>query len=498
MNEKYLLRMNGISKRFSGVRALDKVDLSVLEGEVHCLIGANGAGKSTLMKVLSGVHTQDEGDIYFDGNLLETSDTLKRRKAGISVIYQERSLVDELDVAENIFMNDKPKTAIGTIDWKTMYRKAVDLVKYLNIDLDVKTKVSQLSTGKKQLVELMKAIAGESKLIIMDEPSATLSTREFETLITVIKDLKNKGMTIIYISHRLEELFIVGDNVTVLLDGTLVGCFPTKSLDKDTLVGKMTGTTISKVEHIDEVHKVSDLKVLELKNINSKHVKNINLDLHKGEIFGLYGLVGSGRTEILRIIYGLDSYEKGEIYYNSIKKKISSSTEAIRNKIGLIPENRKTQGLVLGLPIWENMSMVSLDKHKKKGILNYKSIKYACEEYKTSLNIKMPSIKTITKNLSGGNQQKVVIAKWLMKDSEILMIDEPTQGIDVMAKKEIYKIMRNLADEGKSLIVVSSELEELLTVCDNISVMYEGEIVKRFSKINFNQDLILRASVSGR
>jgi len=498
VEDLYILKMKNISKRFSGVVALDKVDFNVIRGEVHCLIGANGAGKSTLMKVLSGVHTEDEGDIFFDNNKLSTSDTLGRRNLGISVIYQELSLVDDLSVAENIFINNNPKTKWGTIDWKKVYSVAEELVDYLKIQLNVRDKVSSLSTGQKQLVELMKALACDSKLIVMDEPSATLSTVEFETLIRVIKDLKNKGLTIIYISHRLEELFIVGDNVSILRDGVLVGCFETKILNSDKLVEQMTGITSTGEKHVDDVHFVSDEKVLELKGVTNSVLNNIELELHKGEIFGLYGLVGSGRTEVLKTIYGIDAYNQGEILYDGIKKKVNSSVAAIRTGIGLIPENRKTQGLVLQLPAWENMSMVALSKHKKNGVINYKSIYENCEVYKKSLNIKMPSVKTITQNLSGGNQQKIVIAKWLMQNCEILLIDEPTQGIDVMAKEEIYKIIKELAKNGKSIMVVSSEIEELLKICDNIAVMYEGEIVKRFSKNNFNKQLILQASVTGR
>lgn len=498
-NQENILEMKGITKLFPGVKALDQVDFSVKAGEVHCLIGANGAGKSTLMKILSGAYVEDAGEILFNGKTLKPAGTLDRKKHGISVIYQELSLVNELDVGENVFMNNYPKTKLGVVDWRSVYQKTADIARQLNINLDVRAKVSSLNIGQRQLTEIMKALACDAKLIVMDEPSATLSQKEFKTLLKLIGDLKQRGITIIYISHHLEELFLVGDRVTILKDGKFVTCDSCENLNEKLLVEHMTGVKAEKIkaeEH--QLHPFSGEVVLELKGLCNHKVSDISFRLHKGEVLGLYGLVGAGRTEVIRSVFGVDAYQKGEIFLEGKKITFKNSQDAIHHKIGLVPESRKTQGLVLLLPVWENMTMVSLHKMKKNGVIQYKKIRTVCEEYKKALNVKTPSITTVTRNLSGGNQQKVVLAKWLMQDCDILLIDEPTQGIDVMAKEEIYKIIRQLSSQDKSIVVVSSELEELLRICDNIHVMYDGKQVMTASKNNFNADRILSASVTGR
>lgn len=492
-----ILEMKKINKRFPGVQALSDVDFSVRKGEVHCLIGANGAGKSTLMKILSGVYAKDSGEVIFQGLHLEEANTLAARKSGISVIYQELSLVSDLSVAENIFINNFPKKA-GRILWSEIYNKADALAKELNLNINVKAKVSDLSIGEKQLVELMKCLACNSKLIVMDEPSATLSSDEFNTLIKTIKDLKSKGITIIYISHRLEELFVVGDRISVLRDGKNVITVNSKDINIDQLVEYMIGYKIeNRVETITEYH-TENVAVLELKNINTKKLKDVSLTLHKGEIVGLYGLVGSGRTEILRAIYGVDEIESGEVYLNSEKVSISCPREAIKKSIGMLPENRKTQGLVLGLPVWQNMTMVSLKKFVNWCSIRYRELFKECREYVDALRIKTPGIRTITNNLSGGNQQKVILAKWLSQNSDILLVDEPTQGIDVGAKAEIYNILKRISSEGHSVIVASSELSELLQVCERIIVMFHGEVVGIFSEHEMKEDAILQSAVAGR
>ena len=368
----------------------------------------------------------------------------------------------------------------------------------MNMKIDVHAKVSDLNIGQRQMTEIMKALAGNAKLIVMDEPSSTLSKREFETLIRLIKDLKEKGITLIYISHHLEELFIVGDRITILRDGKFVACREAKEINEDDLVEYMTGAKVSSQKNYVEPKPLNEEKVLEVKYLCNEKVSNISFDLHKGEVLGLYGLVGAGRTEVIRSIFGADPFDGGEILLHGKQVHFRHTGEAIANGIGLIPENRKTQGLVQILPVWENMTMVALDKCKKNGFVNYKIIQETCEQYKKSLNVKTPSIKTIIQNLSGGNQQKVIIAKWLFRDCDILLIDEPTQGIDVMVKEEIYKIIHSLSKEGKSIIVVSSELDELLRICDNIIVMFDGRQVMTSSKENFNPDKILQVSVTGR
>lgn len=498
MQNDNILEMLKIDKIFPGVKALDQVDFSVKRGEVHCLIGANGAGKSTLMKVLSGAYKEDGGTIIFDGKQLEWHGTEARRKEGISVIYQELSLFSELTVGENVFINNYPKKG-GRIDWKKVYEDTQELADNLNIRINAKAKISDLNIGQRQLTEIMKAIACNAKLIVMDEPSSTLSKNEFQILVNVIQDLKSKGITIIYISHHLEELFQVGDRITVLRDGRFITCQSTDALNEDSLVEYMTGATLSGMQKEEqELHKVSDEVVLELKNICNAKVTNINMTLHKGEVLGIYGLVGSGRTEILQSIFGVVPASSGELYLHGKKVNFKNTKEAIKNGIGLAPESRKTQGLVLPLPVWENMSMVALRKFRKGGKLKYKAILQDCDSYKTRLSIKTPNLQTITGNLSGGNQQKIILAKWLMQNCDILLLDEPTQGIDVAAKAEIYKLIQEMTEVGKSVIVVSSELEELTRVCDNIHVMYDGEQVIQVNKAEYSNDYILHASVIGK
>jgi len=496
---RYILEMRNITKTFPGVKALDNVSFKVEYGEVHCLIGANGAGKSTLMKILSGAYIEDSGDITFDSKQLKAHGTRKRREEGIAVIYQELSLFNELTVGENVYINNYPKLKSGGIDWKKVYRNTQELADRLNIKINAKSTVNSLNIGQRQLTEIMKALACNAKLIVMDEPSSTLSQSEFDILVKVISDLKKQGITIIYISHHLEELFIVGDHITVLRDGKFIVCKETNKLNENNLVEYMTGIDLSQIQSEEtELHKVSDQIVLELCHISNDVVQDINLKLHKGEVLGLYGLVGSGRTEILESIFGVRPVTQGTINLQGKNTIIKNACQAIQNKIGLAPENRKTQGLVLSLPVWENMSMVSLPEFLKKGRIDYQSITAECESQKTKLNVKTPSIHTVTNNLSGGNQQKVILAKWLMKKCDILLLDEPTQGIDVVAKEEIYRLIRDITATGKSVLVVSSELQELLRLCDNIHVMYDGKQVFSANKSNYNQEQILHASVIGR
>ena len=499
MQSENILEMRKIDKLFPGVKALDNVDFVVRKGEVHCLIGANGAGKSTLMKILSAAHKEDAGEIFFDGKILKSSGTDVRRKEGIAVIYQELSLFNELTVGENVYMNYYPKSKLGGVDWKQLYINTQKLADGLNIKIDAKSKVSDLNIGQRQLTEIMKALACNAKLIVMDEPSSTLSQSEYKILVKVIEDLKERGITIVYISHHLEELFEVGDRITVLRDGKFVVCQEACAITEEQLVEHMTGIRAEQIQREEaKVNEISGEVVLELKKMCNHKAKDIDLTLHQGEVIGLYGLVGSGRTEVLQSIFGLAAITKGNLKVYGDEVNFKSPQEAINKKIGLSPESRKTQGLVLKLPVWENMSMASLGKFKLKGRINYRKINEECKYYKDKLQVKTPSVETVTNNLSGGNQQKVILSKWLMQDCDILLLDEPTQGIDVMAKEEIYALIREMTKSGKSVVVVSSELTELLRICDNIHVMYDGKQVMTSNKAQFNEDKILRASVVGR
>ena len=492
-----LLEMKNINKQFPGVHALNDVNLTVNSGEVHSLIGANGAGKSTLMKVLSGAYMRDSGEIYFSGKPIRESSPLLTRKMGISVVYQELSLVNELTVTENILLNNLPVKGIK-INWKDAGKIAKKYIDQLGVDIDPHAYAGDLSIGSRQLVEIMKCLAADSKLIVMDEPSATLSKDEFNTLIRIIETLKQRGMTIIYITHRLEELFTLGDRVSVLKDGKNVITKFIKETSVDELVEYMIGYKLEKNSLKNDNSLANENFLLETKHFTNFKLKDVSVNLHEKEIVGIYGLIGSGRTELLRAIYGVDKIQNGEMYLNGKRLTPQNPRHSIKNGIGMLPENRKMQGLILMLPVWHNICIVALDKFRGKLGLQYKKIREDSKKYISSLEIKTPSEMTQTLYLSGGNQQKIILAKWLMQNSKILLVDEPTQGIDVKAKNEIYKILRSITDQGHGVIIASSELEELTNVCDRIFVMFQGALVAEFEKENFKESLILQYAVTGR
>jgi len=492
-----ILEMRHIDKQFPGVHALNDVNLTVNSGEVHCLIGANGAGKSTLMKVLSGAYQRDAGEIYFSGRPVKESSPLLTRKMGISVVYQELSLVNELTVTENILLNNLPGKRLK-INWKKAHILSKNFIDQLRVDIDPQAFAGDLSIGSRQLVEIMKCLAADSKLIIMDEPSATLSKDEFNTLIRIIETLKQEGITIIYISHRLEELFTVGDRVSVLKDGKNVITKEIKETSVDELVEYMIGHKLEINSLQGGSASANKDFLLEARHFVNTKLKDVSINLYEKEIVGLYGLIESGRTELLRAIYGVDKIQGGEIYVNGRKTTPQDPRHSIQNGIGMLPENRKMQGLVLMLPVWHNICMIALKKFRGKFGLQYNKIKEESNNYISRLEIKTPSEMTQTLYLSGGNQQKIILAKWLMQNSKILLVDEPTQGIDVKAKNEIYKILRAVTDQGHGVIIASSELEELTNICDRIFVMFQGAIVAEFEKESFKEFLILQYAVAGR
>jgi ribose transport system ATP-binding protein len=494
---KYILEMRGISKSFPGVQALQKVDFAVAPGEVHCLIGANGAGKSTLMKILAGVYPKDEGEIFFDGQRVNITDPISSSRLGIAVIYQELSLSGNLSAAENIYLGKYPRKYRYLVDWAALYNRAQSLIDSLGIKIDVKRPVAELSMGHRQIVELAKALASNARLVVMDEPSATLSGEEFETLVRVIRELKGKGITVIYISHRLEELFRVGDRVTVLRDGRFIATKNLREISQDQLVELIIGHALSKDRQERQATSTGP-ELIRLKDICTDKLKSVSLSLSRGEILGLYGLVGSGRTELLRVIYGVDQPQAGEMFAGGNRVVFKSPQDALKNSIAMVPENRKTQGLVINLPIWENAVIPSFNKFSRLGVLNYRSMLGEVKEQVSKLNIVTPSLGTRVRNLSGGNQQKVVIAKWLIKNSKILLFDEPTQGIDIGAKEEIYRIIKELAGKGYGVIVASSELAELEQLCNRIVVMFNGAIAGQFQQGDYRKENILRCAVAGR
>lgn len=489
-----ILSMQNISKSFPGVKALHNVNFSVKQGEIHCLIGANGAGKSTLMKILAGVYPKDDGDIYLHGEKVQIASPSDSKRLGVITIHQELSLVEHLTVAENIYLGTYAEPRFGFVSWKRLRKRAQALIDRLGIAIDVETPVSELSMGHKQIVELAKALEGNAKIIIMDEPSTTLSESEIRTLFTIIEELIKQGITIIYISHKLEELFAIGDRVTVLRDGKRVATREIKELDQASLTELIIGYKVEKQErNVEQTH---FQELLRAESIQTKQIANVSFSLGKGEVLGLYGLVGSGRTELLKALYGIDPLISGAIHLNGKAVKIESPSKAIRLGMGLVPENRKTEGAILGLSVEENAVLPAYDRFASKGIINPGRIRSAVADKIRELNVKTPDAQTLMGNLSGGNQQKVIISKWLVRQSEIILFDEPTQGVDIGAKQEIYKIIRKLVAQGTSIIVASSEINELQEICNRILVMFRGSVVGEFHDPQRQKEEILNHAVT--
>jgi len=487
MNDQNIIEMKNIVKVYPGVIALKDVSIKVKKGEVHAIVGENGAGKSTLIKILTGSVSKDSGAIYFDGRKYDNLTPSKAIELGISAIYQEFNLVPQLTVEENIFLGKEIKKGLFA-NRRIMQKKTKEVLKNLDANINPNAVVNSLSVAYQQLVETAKAVLNEAKLIIMDEPSASLTNKELESLFILIKKLKTIGTSVIYISHRLEEIFEIADVVTVLRDGENIATENVNDTNRNSLIKLMVGRELSNI--YPQYDCTSNHEVLEIKNLYTRKVKNINLCLKKGEIFGISGLVGAGRTELAMAIFGLDKYT-GEIYVNGSLTQINSPKDAIKYKIGLIPEDRKSQGLVLNQPVKDNITYSILDSISKASFINGKIEKAIVNKYVKAISIKTPSIEQIVKNLSGGNQQKVVLAKWLAKQSDILIFDEPTRGIDVGAKQEIYNLMVELIREGRSIIMISSDLPELLGMSHRVAVMYDGEIVNVIAKEEVNAEIIL-------
>lgn len=487
--------MRGISKAFPGVRALQDVDFYVEKGEVHCLIGANGAGKSTLMKILAGVYHQDQGDIHLQDKVVRFTSPADSKQHGIITIFQELSLVEHLTVAENIFLGTYHRPTWGILSWKKMYHEAQQLIDDLGIDIQAKQLVSELSMGHKQIVEIVKALARQAQIIVMDEPSTTLSNNEIQTLFAIIDKLKKQGIAVVYISHKLEELFAVGDRVTVLRDGKKVMTSPLSELDQEQLAEWITGEKRKKQTFHQE--NKSFPPFFQVKGLRNEKIENISFFCGRGEVIGLYGLVGSGRTETLRAIFGADRLAAGEVIIDEQPRDIQSPHHAIRHGIALVPENRKTEGGVLDLSVQDNTILASLQKIATWGVIQPQRVNDAVNEQIEALRVRTPSTKTLLGHLSGGNQQKVMIAKWLLRQSQILLFDEPTQGVDIGAKQEIYEIIRRLSTEEKAIIVASSELNELLEICHRVLVYFRGRIVAEFSQPRQEKDQILHFALTG-
>lgn len=488
---KPLLQMKGISKSFPGVNALTNVQLDLHYGEVLALVGENGAGKSTLMKILTGIYEKDEGEIIFEGKPITPKNTKEAQELGISIIHQELNLMQDLTIAQNIFIGREPTTGFNFfLKEKELNERASKLFESLNINLNPETKISKLTVAKQQMVEIAKALSFNAKILIMDEPTAALTESEIETLFNIIRRLKENGVGIIYISHRMEELKVISERITVLRDGQYIDTLQTDKTDINEVVSLMVGRELfieSKKRQIQE----DSVNKLEVKNLTNHYVKDINFELKKGEILGLAGLVGAGRTEVARAIFGADPIQRGEIYIDGKKVTIKQPSDAVKAGIGYLSEDRKRFGLMVNMNVSENIFISSINKYLKGPFVKESIIKKISEEYKEKLDIRTPSIFQKVNHLSGGNQQKIVIAKWLLRDSDILIFDEPTRGIDVGAKGEIYELLDQLAAEGKSIIMISSELPEILRMSHRIIVMCEGRITGELTSEEATQEKIM-------
>jgi len=489
--DDYILSMVGITKRFGVTVALDGVDFAVRRGEVHSLMGENGAGKSTLMKILIGMYQPDEGTITFDGQQVTMPDTAAGLKLGISMIHQELSPVPEMTVAENIYLGREPRGALGLISFPTMRKNTQALFDKWEIDLDPDAQMKNLSIAQTQMVEIAKAISFDSKLIIMDEPTSAITEKEVEHLHRMIAALKATGTAIVYITHKMDEVFKISDDITIFRDGKWVKTLPASELDRDKLIALMVGRELTQMfpkEHA-EIGEV----ILSVKNLNrGKQVRDVSFELRRGEILGFAGLMGAGRTEVLETLFGVFKAESGEITINGKTVTISQPKDAIANGMALLTEDRKQTGIMGVLSVRDNMVMAAMPAYSPGGFLNLKKIEEDCEDQRQALALKTPSLDQLIKNLSGGNQQKVLISRWLLTLPDILMIDEPTRGIDVGAKSEIHRLMSKLAQQGKAIIMVSSEMPEVLGMSDRVVVMHEGRVSGVVNREDATQERIMQ------
>ncbi|MDR0599230.1 MAG: sugar ABC transporter ATP-binding protein [Treponema sp.] len=491
--DEFILEIRGLTKSFPGVRALDDVSFSVRRGAVHALVGENGAGKSTLIKTLAGIYQAESGEILINGKPSAFKTPHEARLAGISVVHQEFKLSEPLSVTENVFLGHLALKN-GFVDWKTMRKKTREMLDEIGISIDVDETVANLPVAKKQIVEICKAINLNAQILVMDEPSATLTVKEQEILFNIIRKLNAGGLTVIYISHRLEEIFDLTQSVTVLRDGRHVDTLPTKDMDRKKLISMMVGRELVN-EYPKETVEFGDV-ILEVRGLCRKGVlENINARVRRGEILGIAGLVGSGRTETVRAILGIDKIDAGEICLNGEKQSFKTFRRAIKNGLGLVPEDRKSQGVVQILAVKENISMVNIAAIIRAGIVRPALENKYAEEYVRKLRIQTASLNTQALFLSGGNQQKVVIAKWLLRGSDVIFMDEPTRGVDVGAKAEIYALMNELVKQGKAIVMISSELPEIIGMSDRILVMHEGKITGELSRGEATQEKIMALCV---
>ena len=488
-----LLKMEEISKAFYGTHALDKANLAVDKGEVHGLIGENGAGKSTLIKILAGAEIKDSGQMFFKGEEVDFKNPLSALHAGIAVIYQELSLAPNMRVCENIFLGQEPTSDRWKLKFDLSKMKKLTEVRLeeMGTNINPTSFVFSLNTSEQQIIEIARALESNADIIVMDEPTSALSSLEVEKLFNIIRELKAVGKTIIYISHRLEEVIEISDSITVLRDGRTIGTVKTEEVSIPKIARMMVGDSLKEEEKKNTKINFND-KILEVKNLSrnlpvGQNFQNVSFSLHRGEILGITGLMGAGKTELARILFGIDPFKKGQIFLNNHSIKPKSSADALKLGIGLVPEDRQRQGLLTNRPLIENLSICSLDLLSNFGILVKKNIYKKCNNIISQLDIKTSGIEQIVSGLSGGNQQKVVVGKWLIKNMRVIVFDEPTRGIDVGAKPKIHNIIRRLADEGVGIILISSEIPEICRICDSVLVLHKGRVTGEFSYPNVRE-----------
>jgi ribose transport system ATP-binding protein len=491
-NHDVILEVRNVSKSYPGVKALDRVSFDLRRGEVHALVGENGAGKTTLMKILSGVFEAEEGEIHYKGESVSFTDVTQATKAGIAIIYQELNLIPHLSVAANIFIGREPKTRFGTLNERKMNSDTVEILGRLNVTLDPTTLINQLPVSKQQMVEIAKAISFDSEVLIMDEPTSALTESEIDELFSIIHNLRDEGVAIIYISHRLEELTRIADRISIFRDGCWVSTDDFKNIGLDEVVNRMVGRKLENKFPPKENIPTKE-KLLEVRNIVRKGViHDISFDLYRGEILGIAGLMGAGRSELVRAIFGADPIDSGDVFMNNKRVSLNSPAEAIKAGIAYLPENRKEEGVAVTMQIDENITMADVPRISRRfGLLSRKQEAEIAQHYVDELLIRTPSIHQVVNHLSGGNQQKVVVSKWLFCNSKILIFDEPTRGIDVGTKYAIYEFIEKLASQGRGVIVISSDLPEVLGLTDRLLVLHEGHHVATLNTAETSPDEVL-------
>jgi len=488
-----IVELSGIAKHFGGVQALGGVDFRLFPGEVHALVGENGAGKSTLVKILAGIYRPDAGVVKVGGEVVELRSPTQAQSLGIAVVQQEPMLFPDLDVAENVFMGRHPRDRFGRVDWKRMYREVDQLLASLDVSLSSHAPVQGLSVAEQQLVEIAKALSLQARVLVLDEPTAALSAHEVDELFAIVRQLRERGVAVLFVSHRLEEVFTIADRLTVFRDGTHIITAPVSEMTKDEIIKHMVGRELSNLFPKGEAE--IGAVVLEVRNLTRPGVfADVSFQLRQGEILGLAGLVGAGRTEVAQVLFGIDRAESGEIWLKGKKVRIRSPQQAMEYGIAYVPEDRHLHGLVMNFSIASNVTLAILQQVSRLGLVDQRRERKIADEYSSQLSVRSSGVEQLVNALSGGNQQKVVLSKWLATNPSVLILDEPTRGIDVGAKAEVHRIISDLAARGLAIILISSELPEVLAMADRVIVLHEGRVTGTFARSEATQERVMFAA----